>query len=389
LEKLNVQNHEMLPPVYLDYNATTPVDPQVLIAMRPYLEDFFGNPSSGHFYGALARQGVEKARRQTAEMLGCRPKEVIFTSGGTESNNLAIKGAAFALREKGNHIITSPIEHPSVLEVCGWLESQGFRITLVGVDKNGRVDPDDVARALTPSTILISVMHANNEVGTIQPIREIAAIAHSHNILMHTDAAQSVGKVPVGVGDLGVDLLTVAGHKLYAPKGVGALYVCAGTLLEKVSHGAGHEFNLRPGTENVAGIVGLGEACRLVADNIDDYQARMRAMRDMLEKRLLREFPEARVNAADAMRLPNTSSISFPGKEANVIVASSVQVAVSAGAACHAGDVQISHVLMAMGVPQKYAMGTIRFSMGRQTSGAEIERASAAFRAAVKKTKVV
>lgn len=379
-----MQNHEMLPPVYLDYNATTPVDPQVLTAMRPYLEDIFGNPSSGHFYGALARQGVEKARRQTAEMLGCRPKEVIFTGGGTESNNLAIKGAAFALREKGDHIITSPIEHPSVLKVCGWLESQGFRVTVVEVDENGRVDPDDVARALTPSTILISVMHANNEVGTIQPIREIAAIAHSHNILMHTDAAQSVGKGPVGVGDLGVDLLTIAGHKLYAPKGVGALYVRAGTPLEKVSHGAGHEFNLRPGTENVAGIVGLGEACWLVAENINDYQARMQAMRDKLETRLLKEFPEARVNAADANRLPNTSSISFPGKEANVIVASSVQVAVSAGAACHAGDVQISHVLIAMGVPQKYAMGTIRFSVGRQTSMDEIERAAAAFCAAVK-----
>jgi len=380
-----VQIHEKRPPVYLDYNATTPVDPQVLAAMRPYQEENFGNPSSGHIYGAWARQGVEKARRQVADMLGCRPKEVIFTSGGTESNNMAIKGAVFALREKGDHIITSAVEHPAVLEVCGWLEKQGFRVTVVGVDQNGRVDPDDVARALTPRTVLISVMHANNEVGTIQPISEIAVIAHSQNIFMHTDAAQSVGKIAVNAQDLGVDLLTIAGHKLYAPKGVGALYVRAGTPLEKVSHGAGHEFNLRPGTENVPGIVGLGEACRLVAENIRDYQDRMRVMRDRLEENLLGEFPEARVNAADAMRLPNTSSISFPGKEANAILAACDEVAASAGAACHAGDVQISYVLRAMGVPQEYAMGTIRFSVGRQTNVEEIERAVAAFSVAVKK----
>jgi len=381
---MNKQNPVEYSSIYLDYNATTPVDPQVLLAMRPYLEEIYGNPSSGHIFGALARQGVEKARRQVADMLGCHPKEVIFTSGGTESNNLAIKGAAFALREKGDHIITSAVEHPAVLDVCNWLEKQGFRVSVVRVDQNGQVNPQEVKRVLSKRTILISVMHANNEVGTIEPVSEIAEIAHSHNILMHTDAAQSIGKIPVSVRDLAVDLLTIAGHKIYAPKGVGALFVRAGTTLEKISHGAAHEFGLRPGTENVPGIVGLGEACKLVAENISDDQVRMRALRNRLEERLLREFPKARVNAVNAKRIPNTSSISFPGKEANELVASSVQVAVSAGAACHAGDVQVSHVLRAMEVPQEFAMGTIRFSIGRQTSAEEIERAVKMFCAVLK-----
>ena len=381
---MNKQNPVEYSSIYLDYNATTPVDPQVLATMRPYLEEIYGNPSSGHIFGALARQGVEKARRQVADMLGCHPKEVIFTGGGTESNNLAIMGAAFALRDKGDHIVTSAVEHPAVLEVCGWLKKQGFRVSVVGVDQNGLVDPHEVERALTPRTILISVMHANNEVGIIQPIRKIADIAHSHNILMHTDTAQSIGKIPVDVQDLAVDLLTIAGHKIYAPKGVGGLFVRAGTPLEKISHGAGHEFGLRPGTENVAGIAGLGEACRLVAENISDDQRRMRVMRDQLEKHLLGEFPEAKVNAADAPRLPNTSSICFPSREANKIVASSIQVAVSAGAACHAGDVQVSHVLRAMNVPREFAMGAIRFSVGRQTNAEEIERAVKLFCAVIK-----
>jgi len=375
-------------PIYLDYNATTPIDSHVLEIMLPYLQEHFGNPSSNHVYGVQARQSVEEARRQVAEMLGCQEEEVIFTSGGTEANNLAIKGAAFAMRERGNHIITSAVEHPAVLEVCAWLKKQDYRVTVIDVDRNGQVNAEEVEWALTPQTTLISIMHANNEVGTIQPIREIAEIAHRHNIVIHTDAAQSVGKIDVNVQHLDVDLLSIAGHKIYAPKGVGALYVRAGTPLEKVTHGASHEFNLRPGTENVAGIVGLGEACHQVRENLNIYQTHMRAMRDRLEKCLLVKFPWARINGFGAERLPNTSSVGFPHMAANTILAACTEVAASTGAACHAADVQISHVLKAMGVPQEYARGTIRFSVGRKTTMAEIEQTTDAMIRAIQRLRV-
>jgi len=362
-------------PIYLDYNATTPIDPQVAQTMLPFLYGSFGNPSSSHAYGVEAKMAVEKARRQIADMLGCRAEEIIFTSGGSESNNLAIKGAALARRGQGNHIITSAIEHPAVLEVCAYLETQGLRVTYIQVDETGLIDMEALERAIGPQTILISVMHANNEVGTIQPIREISQLAHSHDILLHTDAAQSIGKIAAKVDELGVDLLSIAGHKLYAPKGIGALYIRTGTELQKLMHGATHESNLRAGTENVLEIAGLGGACELVERHLDEYAAHMREMRDLLESQILSEFPWAKMNGHPEKRLPNTSSISFRNIEANTILSEMAGVAASAGAACHADQVDVSHVLQAMRVPLEYAMGTIRFSVGRGTSVEEIEKA--------------
>lgn len=250
-------------PIYLDYNATTPILPEVAAAMQPFLSEFFGNPSSTHWYGVQTKKAVEKARKQVADLLGCQPDEVIFTSGGSESNNYAIKGVAHSLRNRGNHIITSSIEHPAVIEVCNYLEQNGFKVTYLPVNSDGIVDLDSLAKSISSQTILITIMHANNEVGTIQPIAEIAEIAHMHDILLHSDAAQSVGKIATKVEELSVDLLSVAGHKLYAPKGIGALYIRRGIKLEKQIHGADHERNLRAGTENVLEIVGLGEACTI------------------------------------------------------------------------------------------------------------------------------
>ena len=363
--------------IYLDYNATTPIDPQVAEAMLPYVHGLYGNPSSGHSFGLAAREGVDLARKQVAELLGCRPDELIFTSGGTEANNHAIKGVAFAHRHRGNHIITSAVEHPAVTEVCRYLETQGFRITCLPVDAHGLVDVAQLEAALTGDTILVTIMHANNEVGTIQPIAEIAEAAHSVGALVHTDCAQSVGKIPVKVDDLGVDLLSIAGHKLYAPKGIGALYIRAGVQLEKFMHGASHEQNRRAGTENVIEMAGLGAACWLIHQNLAQYSTHMRVMRDRLESRLLDSGVDVRVNGHPDLRLPNTSSISFHALEADRILANLPTVAASAGAACHSDQVEVSHVLSAMAVPLDYAMGTIRFSVGRFTTAEEIDLAVA------------
>lgn len=362
-------------PIYLDYNATTPIDPRVAEAMLPFINEHFGNPSSTHSFGVTAKKAVEKARGQIAEMLRCGAEEVIFTSGGSESNNYAIKGAAYAYRHKGNHIITSAIEHPAVLEVCRHLEKKGFQVTYLPVDGNGLVDPEQVRKAITPLTILITVMHANNEVGTIEPIREIVEIAHTGGILVHTDAAQSVGKIPVHVDDLGVDLLSIAGHKLYAPKGIGALFIRSGTVLEKLIHGANHEMNWRAGTENTIEIAGLGEACHIIDLHLEEFQDHMKNMRDRLEAGLLARFPDVRINGHPTRRLPNTSNMSFQSLEANTIISELSDIAVSAGAACHSDHVDVSPVIAAMGIPLEYAMGTIRFSVGRNTSAAEIDRA--------------
>lgn len=365
----------MIKPVYLDYNATTPIDPRVAEAMLPFIQQHFGNPSSSHYYGVTARKAVDRAREQVAAMLRCSPEEIIFTSGGTESNNHAIKGVAHAYRDKGNHIITSAVEHPAVTEVCRYLAEKGFAVTTVPVDDHGLVDPREVERAITPQTILITIMHANNEVGAIEPLEEIAAIAHRRGILVHTDAAQSIGKIPVEVDRLEVDLLSIAGHKLYAPKGVGALYVRQGIELEKLLHGANHEMNRRAGTENVIQIVGLGEACEIIRQNQAAYEKQMRKVRDSFEAALREKLSDVRLNGPPERRLPNTSNLSFKGIEANAVLAELQNVAASAGAACHSDHVAVSSVLKAMRVPLEYAMGAIRFSVGRFTTEQEIDKA--------------
>jgi cysteine desulfurase len=345
--------------------------------MAPYLYEYFGNPSSSHSYGLAARQAVEKARAEVAALLGCQAGEVVFTSGGTESNNYAIKGAALARKSRGNHVITSAIEHPAVREVGHWLEGQGFRVTTLAVDGTGTVDPADLERSIRPETVLVSVMQANNEVGTIQPIAELSRMAHQHGVLFHTDAAQAAGKIPVDVGELGVDLLSVAGHKAYAPKGVGALFVRSGVRLEKLMHGAGHEGGRRPGTENVLEIVGLGAACRIAARDLERNAGHFLAMRERLHRGLCRELGEEaiRLNGHPHRRLPNTLSVSFRAVEANTLLADiGSEVAASAGAACHADRVEVSPVLQAMAVPLDWAMGTVRFSVGRGTTTEEIDR---------------
>ena len=368
--------------IYLDYNATTPIDPLVAEAMLPYVHGLYGNPSSGHIFGRSARAGVDHARVQVASLIGCSPDDLMFTSGGTEANNHAIKGVAWANLstspgERRNEIITSNIEHPAVTEVCQWLVGRGFRLTFVPADEFGMIDPRRVQEAISADTLLVSIMHANNEVGTIQPIAEISEIAHRNGALMHSDCAQSVGKIPVRVDELGVDLLSIAGHKLYAPKGIGALYIRPGLRLDKFMHGAGHEEGRRAGTENVIGMAGLGKACELIEQNLFQYSSRMSRMRDRLEQGLLSPSGDRRVNGHPERRLPNTSSIAFRGLEADRILSNLPSVAASAGAACHSDRVEVSHVLAAMNVPEEYAMGTLRFSVGRFTTADEIDRAIA------------
>lgn len=366
-------------PIYLDYNATTPIAREVAEAMTPYLYEHFGNPSSSHPYGTTTRLATEAARTEVASLLACKPSEVIFTSGGTESNNFAIRGAVLANRARGNHIITSAVEHPAVLEVCRWLEEQGFRLTILPVDETGMVHPEDLKKSITSDTLLVTIMHANNEVGTIQPIAELAEIAHNHGALMHTDAAQSVGKIPVQVDTLGVDLLSVAGHKLYAPKGIGALFQRSGVQLTKLMFGANHEINRRPGTENVLEIVGLGKACEIAARDLNKNTAHYQEMRDRLFTALRQKFDEdvLRRNGHPRLCLPNTLNVSFRSVEANTLLSEiSDEVAASAGAACHAESVDVSSVLEAMRLPLEWAMGTVRLSVGRATTTAEMDQAA-------------
>lgn len=376
----------MIKPIYLDYNGTTPHAPEVVAAMRPFLEVEFGNPSSSHWYGIAPKQAVESARKQVAGILNCRPQELFFTSGGTESNNHAITGTARALRARGNHIITSAFEHPAVLEVCRYLEKDGFETTFLPVTADGLVDPAEVEKTIRPTTILISIMHANNEVGTIQPLAQISQIAKEHGIVMHTDAAQSVGKIPTDVQELGVDLLSVAGHKVYAPKGIGALYIRPPLKPEKFCHGAGQERGWRAGTENVLEIVGLGKACEIAARDLQRNMAHMQRLRDRLYKGLTAELTDVCLNGHSVKRLPNTLSLSFKGVEANRILEEiGLEVAASAGAACHSDTVEISHVLEAMKVPLEWARGTLRLSVGRMTTTEEIDKAIEIVTRAVKK----
>ncbi len=362
--------------IYLDYNATTPVDPRVAEAMRPFLVGGFGNPSSMHRIGREARAAVEKARGQVASCLGCAAEEIVFTSGGSESNNLAIRGVAEA--RGGGHVITSAVEHPAVLEVVRALEREGrIRLTVVGVDRYGRVDPEEIEHALRPDTILVSVMLANNEVGTIEPLEEIVRRCRAHDVLVHTDAAQAVGKIPVNVRQLGVDLLSVAGHKLYAPKGVGALYVRRGVRLEPMIRGAGHEMGLRAGTENVLEEAGLGAACEIVERELESEAPRLADLRDRLHHLLAEGFAGLIVHGDPERRLPNTLNVAFPGVDAGLLLTRlGEEVGASAGAACHADSVEPSHVLAAMGVSTSEAMSTVRFSVGRFTSEEEVEAAS-------------
>jgi len=360
--------------VYLDYNATTPTDPRVAEAMTPFLTGFFGNPSSGHRFGREAKVAVEAARTQVAECLGCTAEEVIFTSGGSESDNLALRGIVAA--RGGGHVVISAVEHPAVLEVALAMEMEGLiRLTVVGVDSECRVDPAKIEAALTDDTALVSIMLANNEVGTLQPVAEIAALCRDRGVLVHTDAAQAVGKVPVDVGNLGVDLLTVAGHKLYAPKGIGALYIRHGVEIEPLIRGAGHERRLRAGTENILEMVGLGAASALVRDDLPHETPRLASLRDRLRDRLAAGVDGLVEHARGAERLPNTLSVSLPGAHAgDLLEAVGDEVAASAGAACHGLNIQVSHVLAAMGVGTEVALGTVRFSVGRFTTEAEVDR---------------
>lgn len=358
---------------YLDFNASTPVDPVVAAAMRPFLEGAFGNPSSRHWASVPAKTALENARAEVAGLLGADPGEIVFTSGGSEANNLAIKGVFFARGGKGGHIVTTVVEHPAVLEPCRFLERLGAKVTYLPVDGTGRVDPDDVRRAVTPETTLISVMHANNEVGTIQPIAAIAAIAREHGVPLHTDAAQTIGKIPVDVDALGVDLLTVAGHKLYAPKGIGALYIRRGVELEPLVHGAGHEGGQRAGTESALLAVGLGAACALARDL--GPMDRVRGLRDRFWQSLQGVFDYRVVlNGHPEHRLPNTLNVSFVGQVGAEILAGLDGVAASLGSACHAGRIELSPVLKAIGVPPEVGMGAIRFSLGRSTTAAEVDQ---------------
>jgi cysteine desulfurase len=366
--------------IYLDYNATTPVDPRVGEAMLPYLTGglagIFGNPSSAHVYGRASQRAVDAARAEVARLLGADPSEIVFTGGGSEADNLAIVGVAEAYRERGTRLITSVVEHPAVLNTCRYLERRGYEVSYLPVDAAGRVRPADLAAALGPDTILVSVMHANNETGTIQPIAELAALAHAHGALFHTDAAQSVGKIPTVVDSLGVDLLTVAGHKLYAPKGIGALYVRQGVRLEPLIHGAGHEAGRRAGTENVAQIVGLGLAGALAGERLAREAVRLRALRDRLHQRLASAVPGLRLNGHPEDRLPNTLNVSFPGVDGEAFLAAVPGVAASTGSACHAGRTDPSAVLLAMGVSPVQALGAVRLSLGRFTREDEVDAAA-------------
>ena len=359
-------------PTYLDYNASTPIDPAVAAVMRMFLETDYGNPSSGHWASVPAAATLEGARRQVAEVFGCAVDEIVFTSGGSEANNLAVKGLFFSRRDRPSHIVTSQIEHPAIVAPCRFLERLGATVTYVPVDGSGLVDPDDIRKAITKDTFLISIMHANNEIGTVQPIAKIAKIARAHGIPLHTDAAQSVGKIPTKVRELGVDLLSVAGHKVYAPKGIGALYIRRGIAIEPLIHGAGHERGRRAGTESALLAAGLGKACEVAQSWIG--MPATRRLRDLFWDRLRTAFGNrVALNGHPDRRLPNTLNVSFAGHVGAEILAEMPNVAASTGSACHSGEITLSPVLEAMGIAPEIGMGAIRFSLGRGTTQDEVE----------------
>jgi cysteine desulfurase len=362
--------------LYLDYNATTPIAKEVAEAMMPFILEDFGNPSSAHPMGKKANEALEKARGQIAALLGCEGSEIIFTSGGTESNNMVLKSLAWTMRNKGRHIITTRIEHPAIINTALFLMETGLEVTFLPVDSYGQVDPDEVKKTIREDTILITVMHANNETGTIQPLSDISSIASEYEVPFHTDAAQAVGKIEAKVDDLGVDFLTIAGHKLYAPKGVGALYIRKGVEIEPFHHGGGQERGLRSGTENVILNVGLGKACELIQGTLSKEIPRIKTLRHRLYEDLVSAVPEAVLHGHPEQRLPNTLFISFPGMIGEEILSTIPELCASTGSACHDQSVSLSHVLAAMGVKQEVGMGAIRLSLGRPTTEDEVDQAA-------------
>ncbi len=368
-------------PIYLDHNATTPVAPPVLEAMMPYLREHFGNPSSGHIYGRRARRGVDRARKQVADLIGTTPGRIIFTSGGTEANNLAIFGA---VSDDAARVATTAIEHPAVKEPIGALAARGAEVEVVGVDERGRLDVEAMAQAIDDETDLVSVMHANNETGMLQPLEDVVRRAAQVGAVVHSDAAQSVGKIPIDVEALGVDLLSIAGHKLYAPKGVGALYVAQGVELNPVICGSSHEGGLRPGTENVAAIVGLGAACELAMETQEAEARRQSGLRDRLWRQLKEGVPGAKLNGDREHLLPNTLNVRFPDTTAMELLFQVPQIAASGGSACHSGTARASSVITAMGVDEEEALGSVRLSLGRCTTEAHVDEAAQALIAAMR-----
>lgn len=371
--------------IYMDHSATSPVDPEVFEAMKPYFQEEFGNASTLYKLGRDSKRAMEDARAQIASTIGAEPKDVIFTSGGTESDNIAIKGTAYKLKNKGKHIITSNIEHPAVHETCKYLEKKGFEVTYIPVGTDGIVKVSDVESAIRDDTILITIMHANNEIGTIQPIAEIGKIAHEKGILFHTDAVQSVGKIPVDVNDLNVDMLSISSHKLYGPKGIGALYIKKGVRLEPIIHGGGHERGLRPGTENVPGIVGFGKACQLSEENLEEESARLTRLRNKLVDAVLEENEKAYLNGDREKRLPGNANFRFTGIEGESLILhlDSKGIAASTGSACSSTKLEPSQVLMAIGLEEVEAHGSLRISMGRENTEEDVEHAIVAIKEVV------
>lgn len=363
----------MTHPIYLDYNATTPVDPAVVDSMLPFLGDRFGNPSSAHEYGYDAQLAGETAREQVAELLGARPADIVFTGGGSEGDNLAIKGTVFARLDRSPHVITTAVEHSAVLNTLAYLKQRfGIAMTVVRVDGTGMVDPDDIHRAIRPETVLITVMHANNEVGTIQPVHELANLAQEHDVLLHVDAAQSAGKVMIDLRALPAAILTIAGHKLYAPKGIGAAYVRPGTEVDPLIHGSTQEHGLRAGTEPVASMVALGTACRIAHATFGEEVENLRVLRDRLHALIAERIPGLTLNGHPTERLPNTLNVSFPHVAGAQLLAACPEVAASTGSACHAASPEPSSVLLAMGLPMERALGAVRLSLGRWTTDDQI-----------------
>ena len=361
--------------IYLDHNATTPVHPAVLEEMLPYLRDVFGNPSSIHWFGQEARQAVDRARQRVADLIGAEPNEIVFTSGGTEAINYALRGAVDKEEGCSRHIITSQVEHQAVLNTCDYLEGKGFQVTYLPVDECGVVDPESAVAAITDDTVLITVMLANNEVGTIQPLQKITGTAKERGILVHTDAVQAVGKIPVNVQQLGVDLLSISGHKIYGPKGIGALYIRRGVKVTPLIYGGHHERNRRAGTENVPAIVGLGKACEIAGEELEQSAARVAALRDRLEEGILLQIPHVQLNGHPEYRLPNTSNVSFSFIEGESLLMNLdlMDIAVSTGSACASGTSNPSHVLTAMGLGPEQGQGSMRFSLGRGTTEADVD----------------